>query len=219
MENAVIPYLRAHFKLTSVITARVLHTSGMGESVIDELIADLETLSNPTVGLAAHSGQVDVRITAKAESQIEVTRMIAELEKNIRQRLGEAIYGADAETLESCVAAALSRRGWRLAAVEYGLGGELLRRFVTFASGQFAGGQIQAEAPADRLQTTEAFRQSQGAEVGVGVFLFPAGEKTEIYIAIITPEGQQELARPYGGPPGSAPAWAANHTLDTLRKI
>ena len=69
MQEKVIPYLHEHFDLKSVIKTRILHTSGVGESQIDERIADLERLSNPTVGLSAHAGQVDVRITAKAESK------------------------------------------------------------------------------------------------------------------------------------------------------
>ncbi len=219
MQNAVIPFLRKQYKIHSIIQARVLHTSGMGESLIDELVGDLETYTNPTVGLAAHSGQVDVRITAKADSQAEVDNMIAPLELLIRQRLGKAVYGADAETLEGCVAQTLALQGWRLAALEYGLAGELLHRLASLPANLFAGGQILTEAPENRQLTTEAFRTAKEAEVGVGVFLFPAGEKQDIFVSIITPQGKQEVARPYGGPPGNAPTWAVNHTLDSLRNI
>ncbi|NJN44265.1 MAG: hypothetical protein HC806_05785 [Anaerolineae bacterium] len=48
---------------------RILRTAGVGESQIDEKISDLEELTNPSVGLAAHSGQVDVRIVATAETK------------------------------------------------------------------------------------------------------------------------------------------------------
>jgi nicotinamide-nucleotide amidase len=50
--------------------------------MIDEKIDDLETLSNPTVGLAAHTGVVDIRIAAKAKNEAEADAMIAEIEKN-----------------------------------------------------------------------------------------------------------------------------------------
>ena len=68
---------RQRFNLKGTIKARVLHVAGVGESTIDEWVADLETVSNPTVGLAAHPGQVDVRITAKAESMDAAMQMIA----------------------------------------------------------------------------------------------------------------------------------------------
>ncbi len=66
-ENTVLPYLRGRYQLTGTIKTRVLHVAGLGESQIDEWIGDLELLGNPTVGLSAHPGLVDIRITAKAE--------------------------------------------------------------------------------------------------------------------------------------------------------
>jgi len=50
IQKKVLPYLRKRYDLTGVIKARVLHTSGVGESQIDERIGDLEQRSNPTVG-------------------------------------------------------------------------------------------------------------------------------------------------------------------------
>ncbi len=117
LENAVLPYLKQRYQLSGIIKARVLHTAGAGESLIDDLIGDLERLNNPTVGLAAHSGQVDVRITAKANSKSEADALIREVELEIRKRLGEWIYGADQETLEEVAFRALARRGWSLAVI------------------------------------------------------------------------------------------------------
>ena len=83
--NVVLPYLRDHFHLREVIKARVLHTASIGESQVDELVGDLELLSNPTVGLLAHPGQVDIRVTAKAPSFEEAERMISEVIDKINQ--------------------------------------------------------------------------------------------------------------------------------------
>ena len=52
-------------------------------------IGDLEMLTNPTVGLAAHSGQVDIRITAKADSIQQADEMIRPVEDELRRRNGE----------------------------------------------------------------------------------------------------------------------------------
>jgi len=95
MENSIIPYLRGRLDLQSVIKSRVIHTAGVGESQIDDVIGDLELRGNPTVGLAAHSGQVDVRITAKAKTAEEADELIRAIEQEIHQRLGDWIYGAD----------------------------------------------------------------------------------------------------------------------------
>jgi competence/damage-inducible protein CinA-like protein len=220
LTHAVIPYLRTRFDLHELIRARVLHTSGAGESQIDSLIDDLERLTNPTVGLAAHSGQVDVRITAKADSPAACDALIAPIEAILRERLGRWIYGADADTLEGAVLNALQAHGWTVAVVEAGLGGELIRRLAA-AGETFKGGQVLGSdtPPAALTDLTDAYRQSVAADVGLGVLLRPAGERQEVYLVVVTPSTSQEIQRPYGGPPENAPLWALNHSLDILRNL
>lgn len=220
MLNAVLPYLRERFNLTDIIKTRILHTVGAGESQVDDLIGDLESLSNPSVGLAAHSGQVDVRITAKAESDLEADRLIAPMEATIRERLGSWVYGADQETLEEIALKAVASRGWKLVLVESGLNGNLLRRLAN-VPGPFLGGEILTETPStdELLAKTKNIRKDQGAEVGLGVAIYPGSEKQDVYLVLITPEGNQELTRPFGGPPEYAPRWALHHSLDVIRNI
>jgi nicotinamide-nucleotide amidase len=128
MENSVIPLLRGRYGL-AIIKAHVLRTAGIGESMLDEKIGvELLEMGNPTVGLAAHSGQVDVRITAKAETEAEADAMIAAVEQQIRARIGEYVYGVDSDTLEAALAAALEANGAQLAVVEAGVPGSIQRR-------------------------------------------------------------------------------------------
>ncbi len=220
MEHAVIPYLRQHYGLRGVIKARVLHTAGVGESQIDDVIGDLETLSNPTVGLAAHSGQVDVRIAAKADSEALADEMIRQVEDDLRRRMGKWIYGVDEETLEGCALEALEQHGWKLAVVEAGLGGMLLGKLAS-QPGPVAGGEVLTTSPSpeELLAAAEKYRQAHGAEIGLGVALHPGQEKQEIYIALITPQGTQQFHRPYGGPPAYGPRWAVNHSLNLIRNL
>ncbi|HNJ14512.1 MAG TPA: molybdopterin-binding protein, partial [Anaerolineales bacterium] len=100
LHESMIPYLQKRFNLNEIIKVRVLHCAGLGEGMIDEKIADLETLSNPTVGLAAHTGVVDVRIAAKARNENEANEMIAVIEAQVRERLGNVVFGADEDKLE-----------------------------------------------------------------------------------------------------------------------
>lgn len=220
MENKIIPYLRHRYNLRGTIKTRVLHTAGVGESQIDDVIGDLETLSNPTVGLAAHSGQVDVRITAKAASETEADALIQEVEENLRQRLGNWIYGADQETLEEIALQAVKRKGWSLAVVEAGLGGILTQRLAS-VKGPFQGGEVLTKLPSpDELLTfTENYRQVRCAEVGLGVAIYPGEEKQDVNLLLITPTGKHTYTRPYGGPPKYAPRWALHHSLDLVRKL
>ncbi len=214
--HEVLPYLQRKFHLRGVILARVLHTAGMPESALDEQIADLETLSNPTVGLLAHPGQVDIRITAKAESEEAARAMIARLETEIRNRLGTRIYGVDGETLEGAVEQALAARGLTFTAFEAGLGGELLKRVGRVAG--FRGGEMEAE-PLERealLAKTRACCRGEGW--GLGVSLFPAEGANRALVALVRPAGEEVREFHFGGPPQMAPNWATNMALTLLRR-
>ncbi len=228
MEHAVLPYLRKRYQLTDIIKARILHSAGVGESQIDDLIGDLELQSNPTIGLAAHSGQVDIRITAKASSETEAINLIQPVETEIRKRLGNWIYGADSETLEKVALNAVQKQGWSLAIVEAGLGGELLKRLASTAQEQefkhtsiFRGGEVIADLPSPQelRSFVQSYRDGKQVDVCLGVAVYPDIEKSDVQFVLITPEGQQQFTRPYGGPPEYAPRWALHHSLDFLRKI
>jgi hypothetical protein len=212
-----LPYLKERYSFTGIIKARIIHTAGIGESQIDEMITDLETLHNPTVGLAAHSGQVDVRITAKADTEPEADVLIKEIEIQLRHRLGDWIYGADNETLEKSALQALQKKGWRLTVIEAGLGGELIRRLASGSEDSessfnniFLGGEVLADAPdSDELMSfVSAYHQTHKAEVCLGVTIQRGREKQNVHMVLITPEGAQKFSRPYGGPPGDTPRWA-----------
>lgn len=126
MTEKVLPLLRARYDL-GVIKARVLHTAGVGESVLDDMIGRaLLEAGNPTVGLAAHNGQVDVRITAKADHVEDADAMIGGVELELRERIGKYIFGADDETLEVVLAALLAERGATVAIIDAGLNSALI---------------------------------------------------------------------------------------------
>ncbi|MBS1248537.1 MAG: Nicotinamide-nucleotide amidohydrolase PncC [Chloroflexi bacterium] len=91
LSEKVMPYLQSHFDLNAVIKSRSLHTVGIGESRIDDLIGDFERLENPTVGLAAHRDSVGIRITAKAKTDKEAIALIEEIEEQLREILAEWI--------------------------------------------------------------------------------------------------------------------------------
>ena len=100
----VVPYLRQRAGDGSVIIlSRILRVCGIGESLVEDRIKDLLQGSNPTVAPYAKTGEVHLRITASAPSPEQAQEMIAEIEAQIRERLGNAIYGADEQTLEQAV--------------------------------------------------------------------------------------------------------------------
>lgn len=215
--RSVVPYLQKKFDLREIIKVRLLHTSGLGEGMIDEQIGDLETLANPTVGLAAHTGVVDIRIAAKAPSEEEADRLIAEVEAAVRARLGNAVFGSDDETLEGVTLEACAARGWTLAALESGLDGRLARPF----SADRPAGLLTVESadlqPGELAARTRQVRERSGARAALGAALFRSDSEQAIELHLITPAGEKTRRLTYGGPPNSAPRWAANMAWNWLR--
>jgi nicotinamide-nucleotide amidase len=115
LQATVIPYLRERTGGKGIIKAKVLRTAGIGESQVDARIADLEAWTNPTVGLAAHTGQTDIRVTARADSEAEADALIAKAEAIIRERVGEFIFGVDQESLEEVFLKLLREKRLKLA--------------------------------------------------------------------------------------------------------
>ena len=92
-ENEILPYLVKKFDLSEIIISRVLKVSRMGESMVDDKIGFLiEESQNPTIGLFAHPGQVDVRITAKAKNKTDARKLLAFIS---RPDINEMIATAD----------------------------------------------------------------------------------------------------------------------------
>ena len=206
LHESIIPYLQKRFNLNEIIKVRVLHCSGLGEGMLDEKIADLEALSNPTVGLAAHTGVVDVRIAAKAKSESEADALIAEIEAVVRERLGNVVFGADEDRLDEVTLGLIAKRGLTLTAIESDLNGLLARKIPHTAS-------FSELTPASLIETLRAARKD--SDIALGVAMYPEERAAEM--AMITPDGEKTHRITYGGPPRSLPYWAVNLALNWLR--
>ena len=149
-------------------------------------------------------------------------------EKIIRERLGEWIYGVDADTLESAALKNLAQKGWRLAVVEAGLGSGIIRQ-LSRASQEadilglniFAGGELISgiSSLTELKSATQRVLIKHRVEVGLGTLLSAEREKFEIQVLLISPDGTEHVTPLFGGPPEYAPRWALNHSLNLLRSL
>jgi nicotinamide-nucleotide amidase len=142
-EKEVAPRL-AEMAAGGVIVSRTLKTVGIGEGSVDEMVSRLLGSANPSLAVYAKADGVHVRITAKAASPEEAQRLIAPMEEEARGILGNAIWGADDDTLEAAVGAMLRERGLSVATMESCTGG-LLASTITDVGGSstyFSGGFV-----------------------------------------------------------------------------
>lgn len=114
-----------------VIVSRTLRVFGMGEAAVEALLReDMNALTNPSLAPYAKTGEVELRITAKADARAEAERLIAPVEARVRSILGDTIYGVDGSTLESAAVAALTERGLTLGCAESCTGGYVAKRIT-----------------------------------------------------------------------------------------
>lgn len=113
----------------TVIKSLTLKVFGLGESQVDEKIAPLMAMANPTVALLAKKGEVHIRITAKF-SLVKAKHEIKKLEKIIRERIGDYIFATDDETMEEVVGKLLISRGLKISVAESCSGGLLAHRLT-----------------------------------------------------------------------------------------
>ncbi|MBI3302956.1 MAG: CinA family nicotinamide mononucleotide deamidase-related protein [Deltaproteobacteria bacterium] len=152
-DNEVAPYLRRKFSLSEIITYRVLKVAELGESRVDDLMGHLIVNSNnPTVGVLAHPGQVDVRIAAKAATKEAALQLIAPVEAEVRQLLGRHVFAEDEETLEDAVGKLLRETGMTIAVCEDLTGGLVAERLQEADAERFLEGIISnGQTPLRRL--------------------------------------------------------------------
>jgi nicotinamide-nucleotide amidase len=249
METRVIPFLREKLQTGQVIIkSKTLRTCGIGESTVDSRIGDLMRSSNPTVGLAAHPGQTDVRITAKAENKARADRLIAEMEEKLRERLGDVIYGVEAQKLEDVVAAMVAERGLSVAIVETNTQGLITQRLENVSQDRpILRDSYVVIVPEDAVEiasplrslikehglvsaqvataTAEYLRETTRVDISLAVFGSMeekqglfAESAGETHIALNTAEGTTQRAYKYGGTSELVTSWVSNAALDMVRR-
>jgi len=230
MENAVTPYLQRRLGRQEHLVTRILRTVAIGESRIDQAIADLERSANPTVGLSAHPGQTDVRIVAKAATREEAEAMVADFEATIRERLGEAIYATGEATLEAVINGLLQDRGATVAVAEtltqgditrrLGVHGEVFRGSVVAAGGPALAGLLRLRTAvetgeAGAVTVAKGIRDLAGAAFGLAVLEDEPGGP---WVAIAGESGVDTRRLRYTGRDYRARVWTTTLAMEFLRR-
>ena len=128
-----------------VVRSRVLRCAGIGESALAERVDDLFSGStNPSIAFLASSGEVKVRVTAKAATAEKAERLIEPVAEEIRRRLGDDVFTSSDESLEAAVVRLLGARGSTLACAESITGGGVGVRITSVpgASEVFVGSAV-----------------------------------------------------------------------------
>ncbi len=143
LEYRALPYLE---KLQGgVIGSRYVKIFGQGESSVEYAVRPLmERLEGVTLAPYAKEGECELRVTARAGSREAALALCDPVVREIRELLGDKVYGVDVSSLEEVVVRGLEARRMTIAAAESCTGGLLAKRLtdVPGASGVFGYGCV-----------------------------------------------------------------------------
>lgn len=128
--NQVYPYLQ---KLQpEVIRSQMVKICGVGESQVEAKILDLiDKQQNPTIATYAKTGEVHIRVTAKAATEEDAKKLVKPVVKEIKNRFGDYVYSTkEEETLEQAVVRLLKKYELTVTTAESCTGGLLAGRII-----------------------------------------------------------------------------------------
>ena len=233
LRERVLPYVSHKMGQGAIILCRMVHTAGIGESVIDQAINDLMHSVNPTVGTRAHPAQTDICITAKAATREEAQNLLDPMEAQVRKRLGAAVFGTDDETLAGVLVSALRHQGWSLAVGETNTGGLVARRLLEAEGGAQVvrasrialdiatlARELGIAPSASEAETAgviaQALRELGSSDLGLAI-LQGSTAPPLLHVALATPAGVQTRQWPSRGRTEYAIQWTVNTALDAVR--
>ena len=128
------------------IYSRMVKICSVGESRAETMIKDMmETQTNPTIAPYAKTGEVHLRVTAKAKSEEEAKQLMEPVVEELFRRFGSRIYTTCEDvTLEDTVVTMLKEKKYTVTTAESCSGGLLAGRIlnVSGASDVYREGHI-----------------------------------------------------------------------------
>jgi len=128
--KSIIPYIRSIEP--AVIFSETVKICGIGESKAETMVEDLiDEQTNPTIAPYAKTGEVHLRVTAKAENEEAAKKLIYPMVEELKNRFGNYIYTTREEvTLEQAVYELLLEKNLTISTVESCTGGLLSARLI-----------------------------------------------------------------------------------------
>ncbi|MGI6145371.1 MAG: competence/damage-inducible protein A [Clostridia bacterium] len=218
--NYAVPWIKNTFKSESraMLYSKVLKFTGIGEPSLEVLLADLfETQDEITLALYAKTGEIQLRITTRAENREEFERKITPVLTEIKKRTTPYLFGEDEVTITGAVAQLLLEKNLKISTAESCTGGMLAQYFTSIpGSSEFYLGSVVSYANSVKTQMlgvspellekhgavsrevgsamAERIRVLTGSDLGIGItgIAGPTGGTSEkpvglVYIALATP--------------------------------
>jgi nicotinamide-nucleotide amidase len=216
----------------TVIRSKTLRTTGVAESALADKLGELARgVGELPLAFLPNADGVDLRLTSKRLPAEDAERVLADGALQLRELIGDSVYGEDGVELASVVLDLCRRDNLRLAVAESCTGGLLGAKITNIpgASDVFHGGLIAYDNRVKRqllgvldsdilehgavsepvaLQMAKGVRVRLGTEIGISItgIAGPDGGTPDkpvgtVWVAIDVAEGRPPIPRPEGYPP------------------
>jgi competence/damage-inducible protein CinA-like protein len=150
------------------VRKRVLRTTGLGESALDQKIAPIyKRYANPSTTVLSAPGEVEIRLTATGDTTEAAEKLLDDLADQIEEALYPAVFSHVGESLEEIVARGLTVKRYTVATAESCTGGLVAKRLtdVPGSSAYFLEGVVSYsnEAKTDLLGVPAELIERRGA--------------------------------------------------------
>jgi nicotinamide-nucleotide amidase len=247
-DGQCIPRLRERLPRQFIAT-RVLKVAMMGESDCDQRVAPIyKRFTDVQTTILAGAGEIQLRLTARADSQEAAQARVDELAGLLEDELDDFVYSSQGESLEQIVGYFLQMRGANIAVAESCTGGMLGERItkVSGSSRYFVGGAIVYDNEMKALfanvppmlvaqhgavsrevaaALAEGIREECRATVGVGItgVAGPTGGTDEkpvglVFVAVADGKRTEVVERKFSGDRDRIRWWATQQALDMVRR-
>jgi competence/damage-inducible protein CinA-like protein len=153
------------------IAKRKLKVTGLGESALDDMIAPIyKEYTNPSTTILFTDSEVEIHLTATAETAWRAEEIVAEVADKLEEKLGYYVYSTTGESLEEVVGHRLRVKQFTVATAESCTGGLLAERItqVPGSSDYFSGSIVSYsnDAKIRLLEVPERLLDTFGAVSG-----------------------------------------------------
>jgi len=251
-DHSVMPRLKKYE--TMITKSFALHIFGLGESAVDEKIRKIveaeRKLDTGSVSftILAHQMVVDIKAGVRGKDEMLVDEMLHNIRDEFYEALGDNIYGADKDTLESIAGGLLMKNRKKLAVAESCTGGLLSQKitampgssfyfeqgFVTYSNGSKMTqlgvkeetlekyGAVSGETA---LEMAKGAQTVSGADFAVSItgIAGPGGGTADkpvglVYTGILGPGVEKVVRSIFPGSRAEIRERSANQALDLLRR-
>ena len=246
-QQQLLPWLRS--RSPQVILSRDIRIFGLSEPKVQAMLGEvMDEAVNPSLAPYAKTGEVMLRMTAKADTEEACLRLMEPMLAQVRTILGDHIYGEDVGSLEEVVVKLLREKKLTLSAAESCTGGLIAKRLTDIpgASAAFCGGVVSYTnevkhavlgVPQDLLDEygavsepvaramAEGARRITGADLALSVTGVAGPDKDDrgnevgtVFVGLSTPEGTAVRRLALGRGRERIRTMAAHYALDMVRR-